>query len=226
MRGDPATDRQGERATVSTDLLSVHSCPSSSPKCQTHVSNYRGFLWAEPPGLVPVPPSQAHNGIKCDSTAALQSIKPTPGQKLDYGSQKGGLCAELPLIIPWEGQGAHLPPLLSSTKLPTAPKGGPWFQICYLDGLCLYASALMWHKIPQSGIQRSFHNEMFSLPSVTNEANHPNIEGVGGCRHEVPPCLSSSGGRGARSVQSPATGVPYLTRVRVHSIRLQCLSFP
>ena len=84
----------------------------------------------------------------------------------------------------------------------------------------------MWHKIPQHGIQRSFHHEMFSLASVTNEANHPNIEGAEGCRHEVPPCLSSSGGQGARSVQSPATGVAYLTRVGVHSVCLQCLRFP
>ena len=222
MWGDPATDRQGERATVSTDLLSVHGCPSSSPKCQTHVSNYREFLWAEPPGLVPVPPSQAHNGIKCDSTAALQSIKPTPGQKLDYGSRKGGPCAELPLIIPWEGQGSHLLPLLSSTKLPTAPKVGPWFQICYLDGLCLYASALMWHKIPQHGIQRSFHNEMFSLPSVTNEANHPNIEGVGGAgMRSLPACHPLVGGGQDRCGLQPQGGLtlhgwgstPYVSNV-------------
>lgn len=48
-------------------------CSSSSPKCQTHASNYRGFLRAEPPWLVPVSPSHAHNGIKCDSTAAPRS---------------------------------------------------------------------------------------------------------------------------------------------------------
>lgn len=46
--------------------------------------------------------------------------------------------------------------------------------------LCLYASALTWHKIPQRGIQRSFHNETFSLPSVTNEVSHLSTEGQGG----------------------------------------------
>lgn len=51
----------------------VTGCSSSPPKCQTHASNDRGFLWAEPPWLVPVSPSQAPNGITCDSTAVPRS---------------------------------------------------------------------------------------------------------------------------------------------------------
>lgn len=135
MRGSShrQTGREGHGLHLSAQCLRH---PSSSPKCQTRQVITEGFSGQSLAGwLVPHP---AHRRIMelSATPAALQSIKPTPGQKLDYGSGKGGQCAELLLIIPWE---AGAPTFRLSSVPPNYPRlpRGPGFQICYLDCACM-----------------------------------------------------------------------------------------
>lgn len=48
--------REGKKPCPPTALHSDCGCLRSSPKCQTHVSNYRGLPWAEASWLLPVSP--------------------------------------------------------------------------------------------------------------------------------------------------------------------------
>lgn len=66
---DMATERQ-EKATGLTALCSDCGCLSSSPKCQTHVSNYRGFFSGQSlPGWFP---SHSHRHIMELNVTPLQ----------------------------------------------------------------------------------------------------------------------------------------------------------